>query len=271
MSLSINAKYEQHREGIACLGGNHVECLPHLHREIEIICLYEGEVVAFADTKRCTMRAGDLFISFPDQIHSYEIVKPERHIGFLVKPTFIPEIGERFTAELPISPIIPGCFARPDVRFLCEELHRGVMEEGSSPYVTAQRKGYLLALCAILLENLKLTRPVTGDSAALRAIVAYCSKNHGEDISLSTLEENLHLNKYYISHLFSQKLKLKFNDYVNSLRVTDACKYLLNSHHSVTDIGSMVGFNTSRTFNRAFMKQLGVSPKEYRKNGIDMV
>ena len=62
----------------------------------------------------------------------------------------------------------------------------------------------------------------------------------------------------------SSKLHIGFNDYINSLRVSNACKHLLNSDRSVTEISEIVGFNTLRTFNRAFFKQMGVTPSQYR-------
>ena len=55
-----------------------------------------------------------------------------------------------------------------------------------------------------------------------------------------------------------------FNDYINSIRVSNACKYLTKSDRSVTEISDLVGFNTMRTFNRAFQKQMGMTPSEYR-------
>ena len=63
----------------------------------------------------------------------------------------------------------------------------------------------------------------------------------------------------------SNKLKMGFNDYVNSLRISNACKQLIKSDASITEISENVGFNTLRTFNRAFMKQTGMTPSEYRK------
>ena len=112
---------------------------------------------------------------------------------------------------------------------------------------------------------MSINRPSVGDSGALRSIVSFCSQNFSENLSLSLLEEKLHLNKYYISHLFSEKLGIRFNDYINSLRIFEACKMLVNSDLSVTEISEYVGFNTLRTFNRAFSKQTGYSPSEYRK------
>jgi AraC-like DNA-binding protein len=79
------------------------------------------------------------------------------------------------------------------------------------------------------------------------------------------LEEELHLSKYYISHLFGDKLGIRFNDYINSLRISEACRLLRTSTLSVTEISDASGFGTLRTFNRAFMKQMGMSPSEYRR------
>ena len=78
------------------------------------------------------------------------------------------------------------------------------------------------------------------------------------------LEQELHISKYYISHLFSDKLHISFNDYVNSLRVSHACRYLRDGTLSVTEVAAKVGFGTLRTFNRAFSKQIGCTPSAYR-------
>ena len=79
------------------------------------------------------------------------------------------------------------------------------------------------------------------------------------------MEEELHLSKYYISHLFGSKIGTGFNDYINALRVSEACRYLRRTNKSITEISALVGFGTLRTFNRAFFKQVGMSPSEYRK------
>ena len=80
------------------------------------------------------------------------------------------------------------------------------------------------------------------------------------------MERELHISKYYISHLFSHKLNMRFNDYINSLRISDACRYLRHDTRSITEISELVGFSTLRTFNRAFIKQIGVTPSQYRKS-----
>lgn len=262
--MSLNVRYEHKLQDIAFLGGHHIQYIPHLHRELELICLLEGDVVAYVDSARYELHAGDVFLTFPNQIHSYEKVTEETHVGFIFKPDLLPELMETFTIGTPTSPVIEGAANNPRIRALIDALTDTVTREDFS-HVSELRRGYLLALCAELIPMMKISKLPVGDSESLRTIVSFCTQNYAENLSLSLLEEKLHLNKFYISHLFSGRLGLRFNDYINSLRVSEACRYLLNSSLSITEIGSLVGFNTPRTFNRAFIKQLGLSPSEYRK------
>jgi hypothetical protein len=47
--MSLNVKYEHKLQDIAFLSGHHIQYIPHLHRELELICLLEGDVLAYAD------------------------------------------------------------------------------------------------------------------------------------------------------------------------------------------------------------------------------
>jgi AraC-like DNA-binding protein len=127
-------------------------------------------------------------------------------------------------------------------------------------------RGYLFTLFGELIDKMTLKSVRSDEGRALRSIVKFCSKNFKQEISLPVLSEKLHLSKYYISHLFSDKLGISFTDYVNSLRVSESCVMLRSSPLSVTEIAYAVGFGTLRTFNRAFMKQMGISPSEYLYN-----
>ncbi len=241
-----------------------LHCTPHLHREIELICFFEGHAVAYADSVRCELNPGDIFISFPNQVHHYDSFGPEHYYLFIINPETMPQLADQFNLGLPTSPVLKGAANDPRIRQTIESLFYAC-EHNAEPFFPLVRQGYQLALFSELLAQMPLSHLHLGDSNALRAIVSFCTKNFTENLSLSMLEEQLHLNKYYISHLFSGKLGLKFNDYINSLRVSEACRYLLNTDFSITDISEKVGFNTLRTFNRAFIKQKGVPPTEYRK------
>ena len=245
----------------------HLQCMPHLHRELELVCMLGGESVAYADSTRCVLQAGDVFLTFPTQIHSYETYTDERYVIFMLRPDLMPELMDTFNIGLPESPVVKGFLNTPRMRELLDLLTAACEKsKNGTPYVNSLRRGYLLAFFSELLAHMSVRRLPVGDSGALRDIVSFCAQNYSENLSLSMLEEHLHLNKYYISHLFSGKLGIRFNDYINSLRISEACKLLGNSDLSVTEISERVGFNTLRTFNRAFVKQIGLSPSEYRRS-----
>ena len=50
------------------------------------------------------------------------------------------------------------------------------------------------------------------------------------------------------------------------LRVSAACELLLETRGRIADISEEVGFGSIRSFNRAFLKIMGRTPKEYREN-----
>ncbi|MBQ9806466.1 MAG: helix-turn-helix transcriptional regulator [Clostridia bacterium] len=244
-----------------------IACAPHLHRELELVYFVEGETIGVADSARNILRGGDVFLSFPNQVHSYiKTSDVERYVIFILKADMIPEFAELFASGVPESPVIQGAGNDPQIKLLFELLINAckATEEGDT-YGAAQRRGYLLALFSALLPRMKISKLSLGDSNTLRSIVAFCAQNYSENLSLSLLQERLHLNKYYISHLFNDKLKIRFNDYINALRINEACRFLANTESSITEISEQVGFNTLRTFNRAFMKHVGSSPSDYRK------
>ena len=105
-------------------------------------------------------------------------------------------------------------------------------------------------------------------SRAMRTVIDYCVRNYNNELSLALLSQELHMSKYYISHLFGKEFNMKFNDYINSLRVSAACRLLCDTTKSITEISEEVGFATARTFNRAFIKQMELSPTEYRKQRL---
>ena len=239
--------------------------IPHLHGEFEILLYDGGGATAFVDSERYDLQAGDAVLIFPGQIHHYDIAQKDSFRSFLVNPSVFSELASTLESSVPSSALIAGASNNPRIKMLTEALVQASDPSFENPYRLMLLRGYLTAILAELLSRTKPENAPRTDSGALRSIVTFCSKNYASDLSLTILEENLGLSKYYISHLFGNKLGLRFNDYVNSLRIFEACKLLVASEDSISAISDAVGFNTLRTFNRAFMKQMGASPSDYRR------
>ncbi|MBQ8207952.1 MAG: AraC family transcriptional regulator [Clostridia bacterium] len=242
-----------------------LECTAHMHYEVEYCILLEGETIVYIDSVEYKMHAGDLCIVFPNQIHQFKTIGEEKYMLAIVNPDMIPELTDTFTTRVPRSGIVRAEELFPGAAEIMRRM--GDVNSASGEYKSIQLRGLQLAFFGELMENLSLTDVKSVSSHALKTVVNYCSRNFSRDLSLAILEEELHISKYYISHLFSMKLKVRFNDYINSLRINDACRQLRQTDKTITEISECVGFNTLRTFNRAFVRQIGMSPSEYRRQG----
>lgn len=242
-----------------------LQCNAHLHYHLELLCLLDGHTRAYVDSNEYQLEPGDILLAFPNQIHRFESVDKESYLLFIINPDSMPELCRLFTTALPLSAVVRGGANDPALYDKLRAMADFCSME-DHPYHDVIQRGQMLSFFGELLCRMELTKPREGDSQSLKAVVRYCSQNFTKELSLEILERELHISKYYISHLFSHKLNMRFNDYVNSLRISDACRYLRHDSRSVTEISELVGFSTLRTFNRAFIKQIGVTPSQYRKS-----
>lgn len=88
------------------------------------------------------------------------------------------------------------------------------------------------------------------------------------NLSIESLAKELNLKPNVISEAVNQNTDSNFSDYINSYRVADAKKMLIDSEYSnytIVAIGLEAGFNSKASFYRAFRKFEGMTPTEFLK------
>ena len=234
----------------------------HLHPQIELAFLTAGKTRAWIDNQTYDLGAGDVIVVFPNQVHRFETLEREQYILLKFNPDLLAKASPALNSAIPTSNLLQGAANDPELHSLIERIAEAYY--GDEDYKDMVLHGYLLSFFGRLLRRMELTEVPSCDYHVLGTILNYCISNSEKDLSLAMLERDLHISKYYISHVMSAKLHIGFNEYVNSLRVSNACRHLRKSDRSITEISELVGFNTPRTFNRAFYKQMGMTPREYR-------
>lgn len=89
------------------------------------------------------------------------------------------------------------------------------------------------------------------------------------ELTLSQLAKKLSTNSSVLSKVVNQGFGLNFNDFVNEYRVKAVMALLKageQKNQTLLGIAYDCGFNSKATFNRAFKKQTGLSPKEWVEN-----
>ena len=253
--------YEQRKLPLYAANFSMLTKMPHIHFHLELIYLTEGTSVAFADGEEQMMEAGDLYLSFPNQIHYYHAQKPPRGMIAIFAAEIFPDLQELLERKVPKCPVIKKEQLPPDLL----PRMKNVVEayESDMPFGKIEAKGELLLLLTKLLPQMDLV-DLAASQDSVKNVLLYCMENYLQPLTLERMAKALHLNKYYISHIFNERIRIPFPEFINQLRMEHACK-LLTGGSSITEVAYASGFSSIRTFNRVFLRQFGMSPSAYIK------
>lgn len=91
------------------------------------------------------------------------------------------------------------------------------------------------------------------------------------DLSLQKLAGGLSIPPHHLSQIVNERLGQTFSDFINSYRVEEAKRRLLDpafKHLSLLGIAVDVGFNSKSSFNSVFKKHTNMTPSEFRNGRI---
>lgn len=107
-------------------------------------------------------------------------------------------------------------------------------------------------------ENMNYSLPV-------QKIIQYIEEHYWERVTLGQVADSVYLSRSYVSVLFKRETGWKFCDYLQEVRLRNACEFLLNSSCSIQEVAAQTGFFDTPHFSRVFKEKMGVSPSQYRK------
>jgi len=96
-------------------------------------------------------------------------------------------------------------------------------------------------------------------------ITEYIEAHYGHSISLNDVADHVHMNRTYVSELFTKNAGMSFPQYKAQVRIRHACSMIERGESSMTDIAFAVGFESLSRFSRVFSQIKGISPQQYRQ------
>ncbi|HET9053430.1 MAG TPA: AraC family transcriptional regulator, partial [Cyclobacteriaceae bacterium] len=127
-----------------------------------------------------------------------------------------------------------------------------------------------------VLESTKLSSEyfsaIKGEKTEKRInkVCVYIQKNAGKNITLEQSAALIHLSRSAFSKFFKRATGKTFSDYVNDIRIGNACYLLTESDKSINEIAHEAGFESLTYFNRVFLKKKGVTPRDFRNAHASM-
>jgi AraC-like DNA-binding protein len=99
----------------------------------------------------------------------------------------------------------------------------------------------------------------------LSRITNFINENLSQKITLTETAESEGLSPTYFSHFFKDNFNITFQEFISNLRFDKALKLVSHTNLKILDISMECGFSDSKYMNKAFLRNCGYLPKEYRK------
>ena len=97
----------------------------------------------------------------------------------------------------------------------------------------------------------------------------YINSHFRENIMLVDLAAEFNLTPKYCSQLFGELSNDNFKNYLNRLRINEACREIEKDPEvKITALGLSLGFSSANTFIRVFSKYVGITPKLFAEKII---
>lgn len=107
-------------------------------------------------------------------------------------------------------------------------------------------------------------------SEDIEKILDYIHQHYNEDLSQYVLAELVSMSPSQFSILFKEEVGINFSDYIINYRIKKAKELLISTDMKVSDIAELLRYNNSQNFIRIFKQLTGITPGEYRANGVNV-
>ncbi|MFD1771973.1 AraC family transcriptional regulator [Sphingobacterium suaedae] len=255
----------------------------HYHEELELHYTIRGEGVRFIGDNISTFEAGEIILVGEKLSHAWRCKdeyyqnNPEYNIEAIVLQ-FLPDCFGKPLLQLPESYLIPKLFEKAKSglivkgetkRTVAQLMHNCVQEEGLGKIIS------LLQIIKILAESDECESIVKtqttfhqsneADNIRLNNIFNYTHAHYKENITLEEVANIANLSVTSFCRYFKTMTRKTYYDFLVEIRISHACRLLVENKLPTEVICFECGFNNVSNFYRHFKKVMGLTPLEYKK------
>lgn len=259
----------------------------HKHDFLEVAYVIEGSGIHIVGGKQYEISKGDLFVINYDIPHGFfaktgsdkepVVYNCSFMPGFLDSSLFSSNQFQDIASSFLFKSLFPEDYRpSPDLKLHGAEFNEiGDLYSKMYSEYKGMKKGYCDIIRAYLIElfikvfRLMETNEPKAHTArnveTVNKAVSYLRRNFNSEVKLDDLAMQSFLSKNYFSRLFREVAGISFSDYIQRLRVDEACSLLRQSDMKVIDIARQVGFKDIKFFYEVFKKITKKTPGDYRQ------
>jgi AraC-like DNA-binding protein len=157
---------------------------------------------------------------------------------------------------------------RPDLYFLLTMIIDQLKQQ--KPNFRASTKGLLLALCMEFLrlkgstQQRDLPNEPPENALVISPALDYIRDNYMNSFPIQTLVDLCHLSGTHFRRVFHEIMGISPLEYINVIRINKACMLMRTTESTILSVSEQVGFHSVSSFNRYFIRMIGISPRAWR-------
>lgn len=242
---------------------------PTIREEYHVHFILDGKGILEINDTSYSLKRGQIFLIPPSRQHYYyaDSQQPWHYTWISFSGTralyFLEKSG--LTADRPVR----DAYTEPE-RFLSiieKILNHHQLTVANELLRTAQ----LYETIALLVDswNQKSGNPPHKNSydyspnIYVNSAVEYIHEHYSQ-INVSDIASYLGISRYYLSHIFKEKLHVPPQEYLLNYRMEQSARLLRTTGLPIQEISELVGYENPLTFSKIFKNAYGLSPKNYR-------
>lgn len=249
----------------------------HYHNHYEIYYQLSGERYYFIKDRSYYIKKGDIVVIDMLELHKTSFAGAVEYERMLInfKKEYLSDYINCMKGLNPLEvfrkPINIYSLTLAERNYIEQLLYRmkDEFEKRSEGYDTYLKISLIELLILLSRSSEKMKNQSMEYPSALHKkisqIASYINSNYSKQLTLNQVAEIFKVSPYYFCRTFKEVTGFTFTEYLNTTRVKEAQRLLLESALKVIDIAEKVGFDSSTHFGRIFKSRTGFSPLQYRK------
>jgi len=251
----------------------------HFHPEIELTAILGGNGRRIVGDHIETFASGDLVLIGANVPHQYAGPQSRSHTrwaGFVLIQ-FLPEaLGLNFLNSkegAPLRKLLERArrgmaFPAPVARRAIKKMQALVQTEGPARFIALLDLLHLLAASKEghgLASHGHAPTLDAGNASRISRACEFIQKRFDRPIHQSDVAAHVALSPSAFSRMFRRATGLTFTKLLSGVRLSEACRLLVETDDTVVQICHRCGFANLSNFNRRFLAAKQVTPREFRR------
>jgi AraC-like DNA-binding protein len=108
------------------------------------------------------------------------------------------------------------------------------------------------------------------DTDRIHKVFDFIMKNYTQQIYVPEIASILGMSSTSFSKFFKRHTRKTFSNYVTEIRISHACRLLIEGEETISQIGYISGFENLSNFHRHFKGITGLTPKDYQSRFLSI-